>query len=375
MKHTCLVLLALAACKSSDPPGTPDGPPRPDATIADAGPDAPDVDANPGCQPLATDYTPRDNGSADDAWPECISDDNTYHRFEESISTIARIAAFEEIAARLFTGAAPSAQDFIDAEVSYLQDQGLESRTARREDEHYPPVLVDGNPVACQSLTPEEQQANPERCVGPAQIHPLLDAAFTLGQDGASTDLDRRLAAARIEAGLLWFLYVSVHKEAITCTTTPRDCDSSYAYYSGGEGREAGLGLSRYVRSRDLPTHHRIWDGVLAVRCWRDLDNPEGTAEDLEMRDRAVGQLDAAALRGVAMIVRDWAGDLADLTGDDATVAWERLQILGRVLDRDARLRDTALAAQLRGELAVDDAEAVDPAVIIDAIDGLYPCP
>jgi hypothetical protein len=375
MKYASLFLLALAACKSSDPPGSPDGPPRPDAELTDAGPDAPMYDADPGCQPLATDYTPRDNGSAGDEWPECISDDNAYHPFDVSISTIARIEAFEAIATLLFTGAAPSNQDFLDAELLYLQDQGLESRTSRREDEHYPPVLVEGSPVACQNLTPEEQQANPERCVGPARIHPLLDDAFTLGQDAGATELQRRMAAAEIEAGLLWFLYVSVHKEAITCTTTPRDCDSSYAYYSGGEAREDGLGLSRYVRTRDLATHDRIWDGVLAVRCWRDLDNPEGPAEDLAMRDRAVSQLDAAALRGVAMIVRDWAGDLAELAGDDAAVAWHRLRILGAVLDRDARLRSTTLAAQLRGELAVVDAEEVDPQVIVDAIDGLYPCP
>lgn len=362
MKRALLLvtLVALAACKADDPPASPDGPPRPDGAIADAGPDAPPVDANPSCEPLPTDYAPGAPG-ADDTWPACISDDATYHPFDASISTIARVAAFEQIAALLFTGA-PSAQDFTDARVLYVQDQGLESRVVRREDEHYPPL----SSGLCSD--PATAAANPDRCVGPARLTPLLQDAFALGEDAASTPLDRRIAAARIEAGLLWFLYVSTFKEAITCTNVPRDCDSSYAYYTGGEAQDGGLGLARYVRALDVATHDRVWDGILAVRCWRDLDNPTGVATDLAMRDRATAQMDRAALRGLSLIVRDRA-----LAVDQ--VRWEFLRVLGPVLDRDATLRDAALAADLRAEFAKTDWTTVDAAAIVAALDALYPCP
>jgi hypothetical protein len=257
----------------------------------------------------------------------------------------------------------------------------------RREDEHYPPATWDedddgtAETYTCQAMAalPDGEEAlaaNADRCVGPARISPLLEDAFAAGQDGASTDLQRRIAASQIEAGLLWFLYVSNHKEAITCTTTPVDCDSSFAYYTGGDAREAGKGMARYVRALDVETHDRIWDGILAVRCWRDLDNPTGVATDLAMRDRAVGQMDRAALRGVALIVRDWTLALAAETdADDREVRWAKLRILGPVLDRDATLRDAGQAAILRAELAEIDPDDADTAAIGAALSALYPCP
>ena len=41
------------------------------------------------CKALPTDYSP----GADDMWEPCISDDGTYHRIQESISTIQRVRA------------------------------------------------------------------------------------------------------------------------------------------------------------------------------------------------------------------------------------------------------------------------------------------
>ncbi len=107
--------------------GEPDGCQQPGAFVEDVS----------ACQPLATDYQPRVNGSADDSWPACISDDDVYHPINESISTIARVAAFEQIAAQLWANdRLPSATDFIDARVVYAQDQGLDSRVQRRHEVH-----------------------------------------------------------------------------------------------------------------------------------------------------------------------------------------------------------------------------------------------
>jgi len=346
--------------------------------VGDAGTDVPveadadgtDVaDVPPPCAPLPGDYTPREAGSSTDTWPPCISDDNAYHPIEATIGTIARIASFEQIADLLWRRAdAPAPEDFTAARVIYVEPNGLDSRIQRREDLHYPAVPA-GEGVCTDPGVPERY---PDRCVGPARILPIVNDAFAQGTAG----IDPRVQAARLEAAFLWFLYVSSYKEAHTCTETPRDCDSAWAYYTGGEPREGGLGLSRYVREREVETHDRVWDGLLAVRCWKNLDHETGVSTDLALRDRAIAQLDRALLRGVALVVRDRFDVLAAATTDEVQrAAWAFLQILGGVLDREATARDPAAAAVLRAELARPDPAAVDVPAAREALDALFPCP
>ena len=350
-------------CGEGDPVGSDDaGQGDCGLSVADAMPPA---DASPSCLTLASDYNPRVNSSADDQWPACISDDNQYHRFDDSISSVARVAAFEAIAA-LLVGGCPSPQAFIDARVIYQEASGLDSRVARREDEHYPAA-----PLACRDMTAAELASYPDRCVGPARILPLLSDAFAAGAVGAEPERN----AARIEAGLLWFLYTSVYKEATTCTEVVNDCDSHYAYYGGGFDRSGGTGLARYLSRVSPQSHDRVWDGILAVRCWRDLDNPAGIAADLAMRDRALAQLDAALLHGLASVVRDRVVALSMSSGEAARAHLAFAQVLGAVLDREASLRDASAAAQLRGELAKSDPSAVDQGIISAALSSLFPCP
>ncbi|MBK8252351.1 MAG: hypothetical protein IPK82_06745 [Polyangiaceae bacterium] len=312
---------------------------------------------NDQCQQEASDYTP----GADDTWAACISDDGTYHPFDVNISTIARIAAFEKISTLLGwgEGKSPSPDDFINARVEYSVDQGLESRVSRREDEHYPAAAI-----KCQDMTPAELAMNVDRCVGPAQIQPLLNAAFQDGTDGK----DPVLNAARVEAGLLWFLYMSVYKEATTCTSTQVDCDSHFAYYTGGELPDMGLGLSRYVRTRSEQANDFVWNGILAVRCWRDLDNPAGAAMDTALRDKARAQLDRGLLRGMAAIVRQRALALP------CDPAWETVRILGKVLDREATARSAAKAQIMRDEIAKGKA-GINVTAFVNALDSVFPCP
>lgn len=375
-----ITLAATVGCESSDP-GTGEGASTTTTTTIGSGGstggsgggggvpvdpcatyDQVEQVGSPGCTALAGDYEPRENNSANDSWAACISDDNTYHPFDVNISSIARVAAFEQIRTLLSFGSmtAPGAQAFTDARIAYSLDQGLESRVSRREDEHYPPA-----PAACNTLTADEQAKYPDRCVGPVKIQPLLNQAFQDGQTGK----DPLLSAVKIEAGLLWFLFVSVYKEARTCAKTQADCDSSWAYYTGGETRDKGLGLSKYFRARSLDAHDRVWDGSLAVRCWRDLDNPTGTATDTAMEDLATSQLDRALLRGMALIVR---GRLQQLP---CSPAWASVQILGPVLDREATVRDPTKAAILRTEIAKTDPSKVDIEAATDALDAIFQCP
>ena len=361
-----LFAAALFASGCSGPEGAADaGTLPPDGSVASDCPNPPvheeDVSA---CQPLESDYRPRENGSADDGWPACISDDGAYHRIGDSVSSIARTEAFDRIADLLWrSGRVPTAGDFVDARVVYAQEQGLDSRVQRREDIHFP---ADASGRKCSEQGVPEQ--NPERCVGPARLLPILNDAFARGAQGESP----RTQAARIEAALLWFLYVSPLSEATSCAEKPGDCDSAWAYYTGGTPRESPAGLARYVHALGPETHDRAHDGALAVRCWRNLDNETGAAANLELRDQARSQYDRALLRGVALIARQRFTELAcsDETGTEARLAF--LRTLVPFLDRAARQREPDAAAVLQVEAA---SAAPDVGRAVGALDALFDCP
>lgn len=319
--------------------------------------------SGPMCKPLPEDYTPRDNASMNDTWPACISDQNKYVPFDMNISSMARVAAFQKISELLGFGGTkvPTAQDFIDARVQYSLTEGIESRVVRREDDHYPAA-----PKACRDMTAAEQAQYPDRCVGPVKIMPIINAAFEAGIKGEEPVHN----SARLEAALLWFFYISTYKEAISAAEAFVDTDSCWAYYTGGEPRENAIGFAKYVHDRSQEAHDRIWDALLAVRCWRDLDNPTGVAMDPTTQMRAVGQLDRALLRGVALILRQRV-----LAASSCELVQPSVEILGNVLLREAKVRDAAQAAILEQEIAKTPPNVIDGAKVAAAIDALFPCP
>ncbi|WP_375770014.1 hypothetical protein NR798_03755 [Archangium gephyra] len=180
--------------------------------------------------------------------------------------------------------------------------------------------------------------------------------------------------AARIEAALLWFLYVSPLSEVTSCTNKDADCDSAWAYYTGGTPRTEPVGLARYVRELAPATHERAYDATLAVRCWRDLDRAT-PANDLELRDRARAQLDHAMQRGMAIIVRQRFQELTCTSGEAKAARWAFLKVLVPLLEREARARNPAEADVLKAQVEKLDPEAVDASAAITALDRLFPCP
>lgn len=317
------------------------------------------------CQPLATDYLPRTSNSSTDTWPACISDTNTFTPIDPNISSIARVTAFENIAGLLWRdGVLPSPQAFIDARVEYALDQGLDSRLQRREDVHYPAA-----PAPCSTAGIPAQ--HPDRCAGPATLLPILNDAFAKGAMGETP----RIHAARIEAALVWFLYLSSLSEVRSCTTRPQDCDSAWAYYTGGTARDAPLGLAKRVRALGPETHHRAYDATLAVRCWRNLDNETGVATDTARRDLAFSQLDEALLRGLALVLRQQATELSCTTGEVREARFAFVTTLGPFFDRAARARDAGQADVLRREVTRAGPGEVDVAALTGALDALFPCP
>jgi hypothetical protein len=363
--------LACASCEASDPETRE---PLDAGASADTGADSdasaacttepritPVPPAPPGtCARLVTDFDQAN--AAADGWPACVADRSPYTPIEASISALSRVAAFEQIRALLGFGTAkaPTPDDFLQARVLYSQDQGIESRIARREDEHYPPAAK-----LCRDMTEAELAANRERCVGPAVLRPIVNDAFVKGIAGEAPAVQ----AARIEAALLSWLYFSIFKEATSAKDAAKDVDSMWAKYSGGNARDAAthVGLARYVRALSPEAHERIYDGLLAVRCWRDLDNPTGVASNAALQLQARAQLDRGLLRGVALVVMQRA-EAAGACGP----AWETVRILGGFLVREAKVRDGAKGARLESALAAGPTGAADVRTLLGE---LFPCP
>jgi hypothetical protein len=362
--------------------------------------DAPGHDAGTACPPMPGDYTPRIAMSSTDGWPPCISDapgpDGPFTPIGISISTIARVEAFETM---FGPGGAlgdptrdPTPAEFTDGRALYEIDQGLGSRVIRRSDEHEPRPT----PFDCQMGA--VVSANLDYCVGPSQLAWIVREGFVAGMTGAPGP--SRLHAARIEAALTWFLVLSVYKESLSCTTAIADCDSQWAYYTGGvNDRAGGLGLARLVRAADPETHERTWDATLAVRCWRDLD-PMPVATMLELRDRARAQVDRSLDRGAALVIADRLRRMSASTGDEQRAHHEWLRtLLARLpahtipnpdpggppitvpereslADRMIRARSPAdadfVAAEMDGATAPADVDAAEIALRLEA---LFPCP
>lgn len=315
------------------------------------------------CEPAATDYQPRDGGQTN-GWDACISDDDSYHRIEDSVSSIARAEAYDTIGKLLWEGGVtPSSADFLEARVLFEDEQGLGSRIARRYDVHY----AKPETGACEEEGVAE--ANPDYCVGPATLQPILVDAFADGYEGHNQIVN----AAKIEAAIQWFLYVSSVKESTTCTDAAKDCDSGWAYYSGGTPRESPIGLAADIDALAPETHDRAYDGVLAVRCWRYLDDAV-PATNLALRDQAIAQLDRALVRGMSILIRQRFAALECSTGDFQQANLEALRILVPLFDRETRARDADAADLLANEIA-KSADAVDVSAAIAAIDATYPCP
>lgn len=352
-------LSTLAACGDDAPPGFPDagdggtdgGMCTPESYPPEAG----------GCVAAPTDYAPG-NG----AYEPCVSDEGRYVPIGTTVSSIGRVRAFEEIAALLFDPTTtPSTDDFTEARQIYQEDEGLDSRVVRRYDPHF--EVPAGTDCTAEGVP----AAFPDYCVGPARIQPeILDAL-----NGGIAGEDPQGNAGRVEGALLSFLYISTFKESLTCTTSPRDCDSSWAYYTGGETARCGAGLARYIAEADPYAHDRAWDGALAVRCWRDIDDAE-VATDLELRDQARTQYDRALLDGVARLAQQHITRAGlSTSGGEQSFYWASARSLGAALDREMSARSPADAAALREELAHASPDDADLPRAVAAIDAVFDCP
>ncbi|HEY3450172.1 MAG TPA: hypothetical protein VGK67_27710 [Myxococcales bacterium] len=372
----CTLLAASLAggCSGQNPAGPEDaGTAAADASgpAADAAADCPRyVEDVTSCTPASTDYQPRQGVAGANGWPACVSDDGTWHLVGTDVpAASARSAAYDQMATLLWDHpATPTKADFLSARDAYSVDTGLASRVARRQDIHYPEV-PGGDKFACQSAGVPAQY--PDRCAGPAKLKPIIDDAFEKGLALTAPEVQ----AARIEAALDWFFYLSMTSEVWTCSfNNIADCDSAAGYYSQLSARDDPKGLARYVDALGPETHDRIWDALLAERCWRDAD-PAMPAANTALYDRAQAQLAKAALRGEALLLRERIGRVGCLTGDARAAQIAFVEVLGGLIDHDAGLVDATLAGKLKAYTDAPTADAAAIAAAQAAIDAIFGCP
>jgi hypothetical protein len=330
-----------------------------------------------GCMPSATDYTPTVNGSADDMWPECVNDDGNYTPLETP-GAAARTEAFEMM--RTIFAAGLTADDFTAAREQYAIDQGIESRVVRREDVHYPNIPEaeqDPRIDFDKQCTVEANVTNyPDRCAGPAKIAPIINEAFVAGQNGEG---DPAVHAARIDAAIDWFMYLSVIKETtFSCPAAELggDCDSGWAYYNGGTGRTDPLGYGADVLAASPLANDRVFDGLAAMRCFRDTQPPD---MDADTSDPFFGygseQIDRANNHAAARVLRERLGQQLPLCGSEADANWAWVQTFGQALIKPAQDTDGGQAATLEALLgnAAPTPEEIQGGAA--ALDALFPCP
>jgi hypothetical protein len=384
---TSLILpIALVACTPGEDDGNADdGTAETGDTGTPAGDPCPPTAATldeSACTALPSDYVP----GADDAYAACISDGGSYETLAGTPGAAARIEAFEQIIDLLWTDTAPTKEDFIAARMQYEIDEGLSSRVDRREDLHYPEIPMAEWDMSVeddkQCTVTELAEMYPDRCIGPSKLKPAINQAFI---DGIEGNGDPNVNAAIIKANLVWFIALSSYKEAYSCfQIAGEDCDASWGYFTGGAQIDGALlGLSRMVNGYSPNAAERVFDGILAVRCVRDLYPedmypanpvdplpPDGAA----LFDTAWEQLDQALFRGVAVVLRQHVAS-QDSCGDTATANWTFVQILGGYLSHEAAMRDSAASAELDGIYAMDTPTPDDVARAIELIDQVFPCP
>ena len=386
MRTTTAVMVAVLAAACGGPAGGPDGGGGGGSSAGGMGggsaggggggdggavcPAAQHTENVTACAAGAFDYQPRKMMPGSNGWPACISDDDSYHPIGMGTpAAVARSIAFGAMAPKLWNNPAPpTPADFLSARDDYSVSAGLASRVARRQDVHYPEV-PGGDKFACQNAGVPEQY--PDRCTGPARLKPIIDDAFVKGAAGTLP----RVQAARIEAALLWFFYLSMTSEVWTCSFNAlADCDSAIAYYDELAGRAAPKGLASTVQALGPETHHRVYDAFLAMRCWRHAD-PALPAVNTTLYDRALAQLSRAGVRAMGLILRRRIGLIGCASGEAQAAAMEFVKVIGALIDHEASLADATRAAQLKAYTSSPSADAGAISGAQAAIDAIFACP
>ena len=326
------------------------------------------------CAAGMNDYQPRKMMPGSNGWPMCAKIDASPNKWVlkgmEQPPATARSIAFESMAKKLWDAKKIDSNAFIAARDEYSIAEGLASRVGRRQDVTYPETPGDDKFACANQGIPAMY---PDRCAGPAKLKPIIDDAFVKGIAGTK----QVVQAARIEAALVWFFYLSMTSEVWTCSFDDiTDCDAAAGYYTQTSARDMPAGLAKYVFAQGPETHNRIYDALLAERCWRDVDDKLPMDPQYKtLYDRAQAQLNKATLRGEALILRERIGRIGCLTGEAQEAQIEFVKIIGGLIDHGAALLDATTAATLKAYTSAPKTDAPSIAAAQAAIDKIFNCP
>lgn len=340
------------------------------------------------CMKQEKDYTQNPNTRDMTLWGVSCSADTSSNfssvSSESPADVIAQMDALERIRTVL-ENASVSKQRFIEAENEYKEPNGIQTALARVADYHdtqYP--LGKADTCLIKPITNECASV----CVGTTQIEPIIQEAFAQAKSGNNLYVQ----AARLDAALLWFNYVSIYASMYLGRENPQGIDSARAYYAGGQTPSgAGIGISKYFKqlkpltlSQGQTTDEKVWDGLRALRCWREklgdstpVVNPIDDSENDTRWKAARDQTDRALLAGIAAIVQMRLTNLINEKEAEVKSAhWAFVQTLGRFLLRAAEnaAPDTDGATLLENELMKTDAAQVNASEILTAFQNEFPC-
>jgi hypothetical protein len=301
----------------------------------------------------------------------CISDDEElaeYHPIGSEIPATSYMEAFERIRELIFEADAEvTRQEFRAARDVYRETNGFRLAVRQMTDPHY--EVPDGTDCTSDPMA----QQYPGHCVG-RTLSSTIARNFEQGVKRAPSEI-RRVYAARIRASFLWFFYVATYKAAVDCTTDPTSCDKAFGYFTGGRNRRATcIGFEEELLVGDPAAHLAAWHGLLALRCWRDVDDGP-VAKNLAMRDCALRLYDHALLDGMASFVRGYFNWSAETTGATREYAFVFARTLAPVLLRAMEERSPEDAQVLRTALARESGDAIDTTAVAEAIDRVFRSP
>lgn len=375
----CLIVFLCFACESEDPEntdlsdmngGSPSDTNGGDNGGEEGGNEGGDtsilvVDATPTsdayerdmCMPNADDYP-------GDTWGECISDEGRYELAGDNTpSSAARVAAFDEIAALLWRSEDVTVQNLVDAELIYGEDGGVGSRVARRYDAHV------SKPEGADCKADDAATQWPEYCVGPAQIEPLIIDSFA--EAIAGNDVTANIANVR--SGLVWFYYLSVYKEAYSCASKAQDCDSHWAYGNGGKQLdEDPLGLAGLIKTQSTLAYEALFNANLAVRCWRAEDATE-VSENPDLHQKVLAQVDRALDYAYSLVLIGELNRWSTGSNRVKVFAEQTLIVLGPTIARAASERGSSYTF---GDVSTWQSLSNDKvSELIEALSEAFPCP
>jgi hypothetical protein len=228
-----------------------------------------------------------------------------------------------------------------------------------------------GTPTSC--LDEKIAAQYPARCVGSSVLVPEIQKNLSAVFGAPILDEASALSGYLLCAG-----YLAIRFEAWACSQgLGSACDGSWAFYNVASPRRTWAGFAGFTT--EFPggqtTDDRIFDGLLALQCWRDVDRAVPPARS-DLLGAAMRQLDFGLQHALAANVHiDLTASACQNSQSEGLPLSTALNAMAMCLVPAAKERDAALGRQLEQMLSAASTSGVDPVALGNLLDALFPCP